>query len=162
MFTVRTISVDGRRSETATYDDEAASGPETDQASATLAEFLASRPSEFREKLPFLQQEVELEWTAGPEGVALASIHGPSAAYSMGILLAGADRDADRMMLEAWKANVLVPIFGDEAGGFVVAPERPLFINLLFPSSQELGAALQLTSAALAAAYFRGLSRAAA
>jgi hypothetical protein len=161
MFTVRTISVSGRKVETAVYDG-ASAGPESEQASKALAAFLAARPAEFREKLTFLEHEAELEWTAGPEGVALASIYGPAAAYSMGILLAGIDEEADQMMLDAWKENVLKPVFAQDAARFVHAPERPVLINLVFPAADQLGASVQLTAAALAAAYFRSRPVAAA
>src|SRR5262245_27909035 len=105
MFHVRTIRLDERREESASYDLVAAN-VEGEQISSSFARFLADRPPVFREKLPFVQRDLELEWSAGPGGVALASFHTSDAPCSMGILLAGADPDADRAMLQAWRDNV--------------------------------------------------------
>jgi hypothetical protein len=153
VFTVRTIYLEQPRQETATY-DAAGSDEEGRQVCAMLSEFLAGRPPEFREKLPFLKHDLELEWTAAPGRVALASFHDGEAPRTMGILLAGVDAEADRVMLDAWRENVLRPLLGGDTHGFGDVAERPVLINIVLPGAPELIQALQLVGAALASAYF--------
>jgi hypothetical protein len=154
MFHVRTIYLDQLREERASY--ELAPTVEDGQRICSLfAEFLSQRPPEFREKLPFLQRDLELEWTAGPGGVALASFHTATAPCSMGILLAGVDAEADLIMLDAWRKTVMRPLLQDDADKFLDGEERPLLVNIVFPEAPELTPALQLMAAALASVYFR-------
>jgi len=153
MFHVRTIHLEEKRLDLAMY-EITPTDREGKQVSSMFAGFLAARPPEFREKVPFLRGDLELEWSAGPGGVALASFHTSQAPCSMGILLTGADSDADRMMLDAWRVNVIGPLTGGNGGELCEAPERPLLINILFPGSNEFGSSLQLMAAALASVYF--------
>ena len=153
MFTVQTIFLAENRTDAVTY-DQPAPGPEGDPARALWAEFIGSRPPVFREKLPFLR-EVELEWSAAPGGVALASTHNAEGPCSMGILLGGGDAEADQMMLSAWRTNVLAPLMGEEQAAQVDGPERPLLINVMFPAAGMDAPALRLTATALASAFFR-------
>ena len=153
MFTVRTIHLAETRQETASYDLTPAN-EEGRKTCSMLADFLAGRPAEFREKLPFLKEDLELEWTAAPGGVALASFHDAESPRTMGILLAGVDAEADRVMLNAWRQKVLAPLLGGDAGNFADEPDRPAWINIVFPGSLELMPALQLIGVALASVYF--------
>jgi hypothetical protein len=154
MFQARTIYLDPQRQETAAY-DLAPVDPEGQRVCALWAEFLAQRPPEFREKLPFIQRDLELEWTAAPGGVALASFYTSESPCSMAILLAGVDPEADRAMLNAWRRNVLAPLLGEAAANQVEADGRPLLLSVVFPQSPELTPALQLMGTALASVYFR-------
>ena len=154
MFHIRTIHLAEKRQDQAAY-ELAPTNPEGQQVCAMFAGFLAERPPEFRERLPFLRRDLELEWTAAPGGVALASFHTGQAPCSMGILLAGVDAEADRIMLDAWRDNVIGPLMGGDAGDYGLAAERPLLINVLFPEAAEFGSALELMAAALASVYFR-------
>lgn len=154
MFTVRTIFLEESRQETATYDLTPADD-EGQKVCSMFADFLAGRPPEFREKLPFLKADLDLEWTAAPGGVALASFHDSQSPRTMGILLAGVDAEADRVMLDAWRDQVLRPLMGGDPGRFAEEPARPALINIVFPGSPELLPALQLMTTALASVYFR-------
>jgi len=77
----------------------------------------------------------------------------------MGVLLTGVQSESDRMMLEMFVANVLVPLFGnvpeDEVKKLAQVKDRPLLLQLLFPGSPEWMPAVQLLSTALASVYFR-------
>ena len=141
------------RQETAKY-DPMAGDEEGRQVCSMLAEFLAGRPSEFREKLPFLKHDLVLEWTAAPGRVALASFHDGEAPRTMGILLAGLDAETDRVMLDAWRDNVLRPLVGGDTRDFADVTARPALINIVLPGAPELIQALQLVGTALASVYF--------
>jgi len=154
MFFVRTIHLAEKRLDQATY-ELAPTDVEGQEVCSAFAAFLAERKPEFRERLPFLRRDLELEWSAAPGGVALASFHTGMAPCSMGILLAGVDAEADRIMLNAWRDNVIGPLMGGDAGDYAQAAERPMLINVLFPEAAEFGSSLQLMAAALASVYFR-------
>jgi hypothetical protein len=156
MFTVRTIHLREQRVETAQYDASATSS-DADPAGTLWADFIRRREPAFREKLPFLK-EVELEWSAAPGGVVLASTHVAAGPCSMGILLTGSDSEAEELMLEAWRKNVLTPLMGSDEAAQVEAPERPLLVNVMCPAAGENAMALRLTAAALASAYLRARS----
>src|SRR5262249_24502692 len=126
---------------------------EGERVCALWAEFLGDRPPEFREKLPFLKRDLELEWTAAPGGVALASFYDNEGPRTMGILLAGVDPEADRVMLDAWRNNVLKPLLGAHRD-FGQTDKRPALLNIVFPGPLELVPALQLMVTALCSVYF--------
>jgi hypothetical protein len=153
MLTVRTIHLAEGRVESATYELPPATGnPEV--AVAQWAKILGDRPPSFREKLPFLPQ-VELEWSVGPGGVVLASMHNAEAPCSMAIVLPGREREADDLMFVAWRRTVLVPLMGEAEAAAVEAPERPLLLTVLCPAAGKDVSALRLTTAALASAYLQ-------
>lgn len=152
MFTVRTIFLEQDRVDAVSYDDPVP-GPEGDPARALWSQFIGSRPPVFRETLPFLP-DVQLEWSAGPGGVALASTHNADGPCSMGIMLAGRDAEADQMMLTAWRNNVLKPLLGEDGAAKVDGSERPLLINVICPAAGENTSALRLTATVLASAFF--------
>lgn len=154
MFTARTIHLDPLHEETATY-ELTPTNEEGQRVCGLLADFLAGRPAEFREKLPFLKKDLELEWTAAPGGVALASFHDADAPRTMCILLAGLDAEADRMMLQAWRENVVTPLLRDNASMLSEVTERPALVSIVFPGEPDLMPAIQLMTTALASVYFR-------
>jgi hypothetical protein len=158
MFTVRTIRAEDARVDSAAFDLE----PELPQGRAVcnlFAEFLAGRPGEFREKLPFVAKgDVELEWAAAAGGAAFAAFFADAKPVSMGVLLSGVDQEADDNMLEALRVSVLEPIFGERAGATLDAPERPLLLTLVMNDQPEMAPAIQLLSTALASVYFRAVN----
>lgn len=165
MFIVRTLragdsaSPDGVRVEAAEFDLE----PTLEQGRSVcnlFAEFLAERPAEFREVLPFLNKhEIELQWAAAAGGSAFASFFHQGRALAMAVLLAGADPESDTRMLEALSVSVLGPMLGEEAASRLgQMPERPGVLLLLPPHGQpELDPAVQLLVTALASVYFRAV-----
>lgn len=157
MFTVRTIRAEDGRSDAAAFDLE----PELPQGRAVcnlFAEFLAGRPGEFREKLPFVAKgEVELEWAAAG-GAAFAAFFADGKPVSMGVLLSGVDEEADDNMLEALRVSVLEPILGERARTALDAPERPLLLTLVTNDQPEMTPAIQLLATALASVYFRAVN----
>ncbi|MCC6365858.1 MAG: hypothetical protein IT165_20270 [Bryobacterales bacterium] len=155
MFTIRTIFPDQSRVEVSHY--ELIPSHEQGQAVCALfLEFLSERPTEFREKLSFLKKgDTELEWTAASGGTALASFYEEGHPISMGVLLSGIDAESDTQMRGALKQSVLEPIFGEEAGKYLIGDERPLMLNVIFPGAPELNPRTQLLAAALASVYFR-------
>lgn len=118
--------------------------------------YLAGRPSQFRDRLPFLKRgDIELDWSAAQGGVALASLFCSNEPASISVLLSGRDVEADRVMAEVFRENVLDLLFGGEFHEVLDIPERPLLIQVLFPCDPEWAPAVQLLSAALASVYFR-------
>jgi hypothetical protein len=118
--------------------------------------YLADRPSQFRDRLPFLRRgDIELDWSAAEGGVALASLFCSCEPASISVLLSGQNPEADRMMAEVFRENVLDLLFAGEYSEILEIPERPLVIQVLFPGDPEWAPAVQLLCAALASVYFR-------
>jgi hypothetical protein len=155
MFTVRTIFPGEQRVEAGSYELE----PSNEQGKAVCGlflDFLLEQPTEFRSRLPFLKKgETELEWTAAEGGAALATFYESGEPVSMGILLSGVKPESDQQMMAALRQAVLEPLFGEAAGEFLEAPERPLLLNVIFPGNPELAPRTQLLSTALASVFFR-------
>lgn len=119
-------------------------------------QFLTDRPSEFREKLGFLRKgDFELDWSAAPGGVALATLLQAGEPASMSVLVAGVQPETDAMMLEVFRENVLAPLFDGDYDSVTALPVRPLIVEVIFPGRAEWVAALQLFSASLGSVYFR-------
>src|SRR5215203_4740321 len=113
--------------------------------------YLCDRPSQFRDRLPFLRRgDIELDWSAADGGVALASLFCDSQPASISVLLSGNNPNADRMMAEVFRENVLDLLFGGEYQEILDVPERPLVVQVLFPCDPEWTPAVQLLSSALA------------
>ncbi len=156
MFTVRTVFPEQQRVEVANFD--LIPSHERGQAVCSLfLDFLAGRPAEFREQLPFLKKgEIELEWASGGGGAALASFYESGMPLSMGILLAGLRTESDGQMLQALR-QIVEPVFGEATHQMMDAPERPLMVNVVFPGNPELVPQIQLLSTALASVFFRAM-----
>ena len=120
--------------------------------------FLSDRPPAFRERLPFLRRgDIDLDWTAAAGGVALASLFLSDEPAAISVLLTGSDPEADCMMSEVFRENVLDLLFCGQFHEALEVPERPLLVQVMFPSDPEWTPALQLLSAALASVYFRSI-----
>jgi hypothetical protein len=118
--------------------------------------FLAGHPPQFRERLPFLKRgDIELDWSAADGGVALASLFCGSEPASISVLLSGQNPEADRIMAEVFRENVLDVLFCGEFSEILSVVERPLLVQVQFPCDPEWAPAVQLLSAALASVYFR-------
>ena len=159
MFHVRNIYLEEARVEAGKF-DIVPTNPQGEAVCALIAEFLTNRPPEFRDKLAFLKKgNFELDWSAVAGGVALASLFDDSQPAAMSILLTGVDPDADHMMLELFRDNVLHPVFDsapvEQVNELIDVPERPLLLQALFPISPEWVPTVQLLSTALASVYFR-------
>lgn len=159
MFHVRNIYLEEARVEAGKFDIV----PTNAQGEAVcnlMAEFLTNRPPEFRDKLAFLKKgNFELDWAAVPGGVALASIFDGEEAATMAILLTGVDAEADAMMLNLFRDNVLMPVLQDappdKVNELINVTERPLMLQAIFPLSPEWAPTIQLLSTALASVFFR-------
>ena len=164
MFTVRTIrpgdppSPDGARVEAAQFDLE----PKLPQGRTVcnlFADFLAGRPAEFREPLPFLNKfEIELEWTAAAGGAAFATFFHEARPLGMAVLLGGSDEESDAHMLEAMTLSILEPMLGAAAAANLAAiEERPGVLLLELNGRPEFTPTLHLLVTALASVYFRAV-----
>jgi hypothetical protein len=159
MFHVRNIYLDEARVEAGKF-DIVPTNSQGEAVCALITEFLTNRPPEFRDKLAFLKKgKFELDWSAVNGGVALASLFDDSRPATMAILLTGIEPEADRMMLDLYRDNVLVPVFDgaplEQVNSLIDVPERPLLLQSLFPISPEWAPTVQLLSTALASVYFR-------
>lgn len=158
MFTVRTIRAEDGRVERSRFDLE----PELPQGRAVcnlFAEFLSGRPGEFREKLPFVAKgDIELEWAAAAGGAAFAAFFSGGRPVTMGVLLNGADAEADDNMLAALRLSVLEPMFGEPAADMAADEDRPVLTMVVFGDQPEVVPAVQLLNTALASVYFRAVS----
>jgi hypothetical protein len=159
MFHVRNIYLEEARVEAGKF-EIVPTNPQGEAVCALIAEFLTNRPPEFRDKLDFLKKgKFELDWSAVSGGVALASLFDDSQPATMSVLLTGVEPEADRMMLDLFRDNVLLPVFDeappDQLNTLIDVPERPLLIQALFPISPEWVPTVQLLSTAIASVYFR-------
>ena len=162
MFTVRTIrsggSPDGARVEAAQFDLE----PQLPQGRTVcnlFAEFLAERPAEFREQLPFLNKfAIELQWAAASGGSAFASFFHEGSPLGMAVLLSGSDAESDDQMLQAIQISILEPMLGpDSAAELGQIAERPGVLLLEMDDQPELIPTLHLLMTALGSVYFRAV-----
>lgn len=155
MFHVRCILPNQGRIEANRFDLQPTNA-EGEAVCDLFRRYLADRPSQFRDRLPFLRRgDVELDWAAAEGGVALASLFCSNEPASISVLLSGENSEADTMMAEVFRENVLDLLFGGEFNDVLETPERPLVIQVLFPCDPEWAPAVQLLSAALASVYFR-------
>jgi hypothetical protein len=159
-FAVRLLELESRRVESGTFELE----PQHEQAArivALMRSFVAGRPAEFRERLPFMKQgDWEADWKAAAGGVAFVSFHEAGEPVSLGVLLAGIDPAADMGMSSGFEQAVLSPMLGPlkpEEREQLFGGEGPRLIVLLLPGRPELNPAAQLLNAALAAVFFRAL-----
>jgi hypothetical protein len=157
VFHVRNIFPDQNLVESGSYELE----PPDEQARAVcelFQRYLGNRPAAFRDQLSILKHgKLELDWSAAPGGVALASLLQGSDVLSMSVLVAGAQPSADGMMLEVFRENVLSPLFGSCFDQVCECQERPLAVQVLFPGAPEWTPAVQLLSVALASVFFRAV-----
>jgi hypothetical protein len=158
MFTVRTVRPGNARVEAAQFDLE----PQLPQGRTVcnlFAEFLAERPAEFRETLPFLSKlEIELQWAAAARGSAFASFFHEGKTLGMAVLLSGSEPESDSQMLQAINVSIFEPMLGTA----VEIEERPGVLLLEMDDRPELMPTLQLLITALASVYFRAVNSMAA
>jgi hypothetical protein len=155
VFHVRSIFPDQGRVSSASFE----LNPTNAQAEAVCClfqKFLANRPACFRERLAFLRKgDFELDWSAAPGGVALATLIQDAEPSSMSVLVTGVQPDTDAMMLDVFRENVLAPLFDGEYDSITALDLRPLIIEVIFPGHPDWAAALQLLTASLGSVYFR-------
>jgi hypothetical protein len=152
---IRTLFAEDGRVEDAEYDLEPAL-QEGRVVCDLFARFLAERPQEFREKLPFLQKgDIEMEWAAAVKGTAFAAFLQHGEARSMGVLLSGLDEESDRLMLDGLRQTVVEPMLGSSEALDIEV--RPLGIQVIMPDAPELTPTLQLLMTALASVFFRAI-----
>lgn len=163
-FDVRVLELESRRVQSARFDME----PQLEQAAKVVAlmrAFVAGRPPEFRERLPFMKQgDWVADWKAAGDGVAFLSFHEAGEPVSLAILLSGIDPAADAGMSSGFEQAVLNPMMGTlrpEEREKLFGGAGPRLIMLLVPGRPELNPAAQLLNAALAAVFFRAVHQAA-
>lgn len=163
-FEMRVIDVESRRVETGRFDIE----PKHEQAAQIIGlmrEFLAGKPTQFREPLPFLKRgDWELEWEAASGGVAFAVFLEGGRPATLGILLARIDAEADGGMATGFEQAVLAPFLGE-----ILPAEReqlfasdgvtPLLLAAALPGRPELLPTAHLLNSALAAVYFTAVEK---
>jgi hypothetical protein len=155
VFHVRSIFPDQGRVATASF-ELTPTNPEGEAVCSLFQQYLSCRPSAFRDKLSFLRKgNVELDWSAEPGGVALATMLQDGEPASMSVLVAGIQPQTDAMMLEVFRENVLGPLFDGQYDSVTALELRPLLVEVMFPGRPEWAAALHLLSASLASVYFR-------
>ena len=159
MFYVRNIYLEEARVEEGKF-DLVPTNEQGQAVCAVMTEFLTNRPPEFRDRLSFLKKgDMELDWSAAPGGVALASLFESSEPATMSVLVTGVQPEADRMMLEMFRDNVLVPLFDgapvEHINKLIDVVDRPLLLQVLFPGAPEWAPTVQLLSTALASVFFR-------
>jgi hypothetical protein len=159
MFHVRTIRPDSGKVEVSAFDLE----PALQQGILVcnlFAEFLADRPGEFRERLPFLtKHDIELQWAAASGGAAFAGFFYEGRTLGMAVLLSGANAEEDQRMIEALQVSILGPMLGEAASGLTEAPERPVMLVVEAGDAPEMLPTLHLLATALASVYFRAIRR---
>jgi hypothetical protein len=157
VFHVRSIFPDQARVSSGSFGLK----PDTPQAEAVCSlfeRFLANRPPSFHEPLTFLRKgDFALDWSSAPGGVALATLLQAGETASMSVLVAGLEPAADAMMLEAFRENVLEPLFDNQYDSLCSIEVRPLVLEVIFPGRPEWTPALQLFSVSLGCVYFRSL-----
>lgn len=163
-FEVRVLEVENRRVETGSFD----LAPEHEQAAKVvelMRGFVAGRPAQFRERIPFLNQgEWTLDWKAGAGGVAFVSFHEGREPVSIGILLSGRQPEADAGMAMGFEQAVLGPVLGGlspEERERLLGGEGARAVILMLPGRPELWPATHLMNAALGAVFFRAVAQAA-
>jgi hypothetical protein len=155
VFHVRSIFPDLERVASASF-ELTPTNPQAEAVCSLFERFLADRPPAFRDKLGFLRKgEFELDWSAAPGGVALATMMQDGEPASMSVLVAGVQPDTDAMMLDVFRENVLLPLFDGAYDSVAALPLRPLVLEVIFPGRPEWVPALQLLSASLGSVYFR-------
>ena len=137
--------------------------PDNPQAQAVCGlfeKYFSGRPPNFRDELSFLRRgSFELDWSAADGGVALASLFVEGRPASMIVLTSGLDPAVDRMMLETFRENVVLPLLGTDYEPVLECCGQPMLVEVIFPGHGEWVPALQLLAASLASVYFRGVIR---
>lgn len=163
-FEMRVIDVESRRVETGRFDVE----PKLEQAAQVVGlmrEFLAGKPAQFREPLPFLKHgEWELEWEAASGGVAFAVFLESGKPATLGVLLSRADAEADAGMAQGFEQAVLSPFLGELLPAereqiFASDGATPLLLAAALPGRPELLPTAHLLNSALAAVYFKAVEK---
>lgn len=159
MLHVRSIFPDQDRVEASAL-ELVPTNPQGEAVCCLFERYLQGRPSSFRDQLSFLKKgDFELDWSSIEGGVALASIFQAREPASMCVLVSGSDPEADAMMLEAFRENVLNAVLGRSFDEALAAQERPLLVQIIFSETPEWLPALQLLSVCLASVYFRSLDK---
>ena len=155
VFHVRSIFPDQCRVASASFELKP-TNPQGEAVCSLFQQFLTDRPPAFRDKLAFLRKgEIELDWSAAPGGVALATMLQDGEPASMSVLVSGVQAETDAMMLEVFRETVLAPLFNGEYDRVTELNLRPLVVEVIFPGRPEWAPALQLLSASLGSVYFR-------
>jgi hypothetical protein len=155
-FSVQVIHADGSRVETGQFDVEP-THEKAAQVCALFADFLRGQPPQFRAPLPFLKRTgIELEWAAAAEGAAFATFYTTGEPCGLAVMASGASEEADEGLLAGFQQGIVEPLMGPMD---LDSKTRPLLRLFLPPGNPELAPTLQLLATALAAVYFRALSR---
>lgn len=156
MFTVRTIHAEEARVEVAKFDLV----PTLEQGVTVcnlFAEFLAGQPAEFRTMIPFLNKtEIEMQWAAAEHGAAFFAFLRANRTLAAGVLLGGADEEADGRMVEAIRTSIVNPVTGKPELADPGA-DRPMAVVVEFHEQPEWLPAVQLLTTALGSVYFRAV-----
>jgi hypothetical protein len=147
-FELRVVHMDSGRIERGQYD----CAPELDQAAGVIRlvrEFMAGRPTQFRERIPFLKRgDVELEWAAATEAVAFATFYESGKAATLGVFAYDPASEAGHGVLEGLRQTL-----GLGAAETEPTP-GPLAVVAALPGRPEWQATLHLLNTSLAATFF--------
>jgi hypothetical protein len=151
-FEVRVFHLDNQRQETGRFDLE----PNLEDARrvvGVMREFLAGKPVEFKEAIPFLKRgAVELEWNAAAGGVAFFSWTVEGSPAMFGAMVSDAASEAGVVVLSGF-ANTL------KLGERPPAEGATIWLAAL-PGRQESLPLLHLLTTSLGSVYFSALDRA--
>jgi hypothetical protein len=108
--------------------------------------------------LPFLNRTaIEMDWAAAGHGAAFFGFLHANSTLAAGVLLGGADTEADARMIAALRESIVEPMTGD--GGLAApGPDCPAAVIVEFHDQPELVPAVRLLSTALGSVYFRAVS----
>jgi hypothetical protein len=158
-FAVKTILPESRSIAMDTFEIE----PSSQQAQVVcgmFGEFLSQRPTEFKDRLEFIQKyDMELEWAAAGGGCAYASFFVSGEPVAMLVLLCGFLQREEQLMLQGLKAAILGRMLGEDADRLMDLPQRPAVLQVILPGQPELTPTLQLLTTSLASVYFQVMLR---
>jgi hypothetical protein len=158
-FAVRTIDPESRTVAVDSFDLEP-SNQQGQLVCQMFSEFLAARPTEFRDPLDFIKKyAMELEWAAAGGGCAYASFFQDGTPITMLVLLCGYIEREETLMLQGMKAAILQKMLGDDTDRLMDLPERPAVLQVLLPGHPEMRTTINLLTSALASVYFRAMER---
>ncbi len=128
-----------------------------EQAAAVIRlvrEFMAGRPGQFRDRIPFLKQGgIELEWAAADGGVAFATFYESGQSATLGVFGYDPGSEAVRGVLDGLRRTLGL-------GAAETEPSvGPLVVVAALPGRPEWLPVLHLLNTSLAATFFQAVAQ---
>jgi hypothetical protein len=151
-FELRVVHMDSGRIDRGQYD----CAPALEQAANVIRlvrEFMAGRPAQFRERIPFLKRgNIELEWAAATEDVAFATFYESGKAATLAVFAWDPSTEAGRGVLDGLRQTL-----GLGAAETEPSP-GPLVVVAALPADPEWLPILHLLNTSLAATFFQAVA----